>query len=120
MLPDRADTAAVVTEAVNKAAEYWGTEFDTEHTELNKLHVADIVITRAEFQELVEARIAIDWADQHADLTRYGGSDNADWFTRSEFIREQREEWFGPIMHRVVTRTRTRRQFETDDLMVAA
>lgn len=120
MLPDRADTAAVVEEAVNKAAEYWGTPHDTEHTELNRLKLADIVITRQEFAELVEARIAIAWADQHADLSRYDGDDNCDWFTRAEFIRQQRDEWYVPTLARIVRRTRDARQFETDDLPAAA
>ncbi|QKY78985.1 hypothetical protein Jinkies_37 [Arthrobacter phage Jinkies] len=116
MLPDRADTTAVVEQAVKNAAEYWGTEFDTEHAELNKLHVADVVITRQEFAELVEARIAVEWADNHADLSRYGGDDDCDWFTRAEFIRQQREEWIVPIMARVVRRTRDARQFETEQV----
>ena len=121
MLPDRADTAAVVEEAAAKAAEYWGTEHDVEHTELNRLKLADIVITRQEFAELVEARIAINWADNHSDLTRYGwDEDEADWFTRAEFIRQQREEWYGPTLARIVRRTRDARQFETADTLQAA
>jgi hypothetical protein len=119
--PDRADTAAVVEEAVTKAAEYWGTEFDVEHEAFNQLTLADIKITRHQFAELVEARIAIHWADNHADLSRYDGPDQADWFTRAEFIREQRAEWTEPIMNTVIRRTRDARQFETADaLMVAA
>jgi hypothetical protein len=121
MLPDRADTAAVVEEAAAKAAEYWGTEHDVEHQELNRLKLADIVITRQEFAELVEARIAVAYADSHADLTRYGWDDDeADWFTRAEFIRQQREEWIVPIMARVVRRTRDARQFEAADNLQAA
>lgn len=119
MLPDRADTAAVVEEAVQKAAEYWGTEFDTEHTELNRLKLADIVITRQEFAELVEAKIAIQWADNHADLSRYGWADDEDWFNRSEFIRQQRDEWYAPTLARIVRRTRDARQYETADKAAA-
>jgi len=117
MLPDRADTTAIVEEAVNKAVEYWGTEFDVEHTAYNELILADVKITRQQFAELVEARIAIHWADQHADLSRYGGPDNCDWFTRAEFIREQRAEWTEPIKHTVCRRTRDARQFETADTL---
>ena len=120
MLPDRADTTAVVEAAVAKAAEYWGTEFDVEHEAFTELHLADVKITRHQFAELVEARIAIAWADMHADLSRYDGPDQADWFTRAEFIREQRAEWVEPIMATVVRRTRDARQFETDDLPAAA
>ena len=122
MLPDRADTTALVNEAVAKAVEYWGTEFDVEHEALTGLHLADVVITRQQFAELVEARIAIAWADRHADLSRYDGPDAADWFTRAEFIREQRAEWVDPIIATVCRRTRDARQFETDDaeLPVAA
>jgi hypothetical protein len=120
MLPDRADTTAIVEEAVNKAVEYWGTEFDVEHTAYNELILADIKIARQQFAELVEARIAIHWADNHADLSRYDGPDNADWFARAEFIREQRAEWVDPIIASVCRRTRDARQFETADLLQAA
>lgn len=117
MLPDRADTVAVIETAVQKAVEYWGTEFDVEHTAYNDLILADVKITRQEFAELVEARIAVAWADQHADLSRYDLEDSCDWFTRAEFIRQQREEWIAPITNRVVRRTRDARQFETADTL---
>lgn len=120
MLPDRANTAAVVDEAVTKAAEYWNTEFDVEQEAFTELTLADVRITRHQFAELVEARIAIEWADRHADLTRYGGGDNEDWFARAEFIREQRDEWVDPIMAAVVRRTRDARQFETADAELQA
>ena len=121
MLPDRADTAAVVEEAAAKAAEYWGTEHDTEHTEHARIAAAGVVITRQEFAELVEARIAVAYADQHADLTRYGWDDDeADWFTRAEFIRQQREEWITPVMARVVRRTADKWEAVSIDLQAAA
>jgi hypothetical protein len=116
--PDRADTAAVVTEAVDKAVEYWGTAHDEEALILARLHLADVKITRQQFAEMVEAKIAINWADRHADLSRFGLPDDCNWFTRSEFIREQREEWFDAILTTVVTRTRAPRQH--DELLVAA
>jgi hypothetical protein len=116
--PDRADTAAVVTEAVDKAVEYWGTAHDEEALILARLHTNDIVITRGQFAEMVEAKIAINWADQHADLSKFGLPDECNWITRAEFIREQREEWFDAILNTVVTRTRAPRAF--DPIAVAA
>lgn len=118
--PDRADITAVVTEAVNRAAEYWNGPHDQEAVILAELHVADIRITRGQFAEMVEARIAISWADQHADLSRFGWPDDCDWFTRAEFIREQREEWLDATLRRVIEVTREARRFETADLAVAA
>jgi len=118
--PDRADVKAVVEQAVDRAVEYWGTAHDEEAVILAELHVADIKITRGQFAELVEARIAISWADQHADLSRFGWPDNCDWFTRAEFIREQREEWFESTLRRVIVTTREARRFESADLPVAA
>jgi hypothetical protein len=118
--PDRADTTAIVEDAVAKASEYWGTEFDVEHEAFRSLVLADVKITRQQFAELVEAKIAIEWADNHADLTRYGGPDDCDWFARAEFIREQRAEWVEPILATVCRRTRDARQFETADLQAAA
>jgi hypothetical protein len=115
MLPDRADTIAIIEEQVAKAAEYWGTEFDVEHNAYNELILADVKITRQQFAELVEAKIAIQWADQHADLSRYGLEDECDWFTRAEFIREQRAEWVEPILATVARRTREAREFENAD-----
>jgi len=120
MLPDRADTTAVIEEAVTRAAEYWGTEFDVEHQAFQQLTLADVKITRQQFAELVEARIAIEWADNHSDLSRYGYEDDCDWFTRAEFIREQRAEWVTPILNAVARRTREAREFETADLQAAA
>jgi hypothetical protein len=110
--PDRADTAAVVTEAVDRAAEYWNTEFDEEAMILARLHLADVVITRQQFAEMVEAKIAISWADQHADLSRFGLPDDCNWITRAEFIREQREGWFDAILAVVVSRTRAPRELD--------
>ena len=118
--PDRADTAAVVTEAVKRAAEYWGTEFDEEALAYAGLISADIQITRQQFAEMVEAKIAIDWADQHADLSRFGWPDDCDWITRAEFIREQREQWHDAILKTAVTRTTTMRAARDADLPLAA
>ena len=118
--PDRADTKALVEDAVNRAVEYWGTAHDEEAMILAELHIADVKITRGQFQEMVEARIAINWADQHADLSRFGWPDDCDWFTRAEFIREQREQWHDATLTTVVTRTREARRFETADQLAAA
>lgn len=118
--PDRADVKAVVEQAVDRAVEYWGTAHDEEAVILAELHVADIKITRGQFQEMVEAKIAINWADDHADLSRFGWPDDCDWFTRAEFIREQREEWLDSTLATVITRTREARRFETADLAAAA
>jgi hypothetical protein len=118
--PDRADVKAIVEDAVNRAVEYWGTAHDEEAAILAELHVADVKITRGQLQEMVEAKIAIDWADQHADLSRFGWPDDCDWFTRAEFIREQREQWFESTLATVVTRTREARRFESADLPLAA
>jgi len=115
--PDRADTKAVLTEAITRAVEYWGGPHDEEVVILAELRVADVVITNAQFKELVESTIAIDWADNHADLSRYGWPDNCNWFTRSEFIRQQREHWFDPTMRAVISATREPRRF--DELMTA-
>jgi hypothetical protein len=119
--PDRADVAAVVTEAVNRAAEYWGGPHDIEVVVFAELTVADIQITRGQFQEMVEAKIAIDWADNHADLSQWDLGDACDWTTRAEFIREQREGWHDAILKTVVNRTRTARAArDADALPVAA
>jgi hypothetical protein len=119
--PDRADVAAVVTEAVNRAAEYWGTPHDIEAVVFAELTVADIKITRGQFQEMVEAKIAIDWADNHADLSQWDLADNCDWTTRAEFIREQRDGWHDAILKTVVARTNAARAAaDADALAVAA
>lgn len=118
--PDRADVKAVVEAAIDRAVEYWGTAHDEEAVILAELHVADIKITRGQFQEMVEAKIAVNWADAHADLSRFGWGDDCDWFTRAEFIREQREEWLDSTLATVITRTREARRFETADMPVAA
>lgn len=118
--PDRADVAAVVTEAVSRTAEYWNGPHDIEAQTLAQLVIADVQITRQQFAEMVEAKIAIDWADQHADLSRFGWSDACDWSTRAEFIREQREEWHDAILRTVVTRTATVRAARDADLPLAA
>ena len=115
--PDRADTKAVLTEAITRAVEYWGGPHDEEVVILAELRVADVVITNGQFKELVESTIAITWADSHADLSRYGWPDNCNWFTRSEFIRQQREHWFDPTMRAVISATREPRRF--DELMTA-
>jgi hypothetical protein len=120
MLPDRADTTAIIEEAVTQAAEYWGTEHDQEAALLAALQQQGVHIKRNEFAELVEAKIAITWADQHADLSRYGWADNEDWPNRAEFIRQQREEWYAPTLDRVVCRTReTLTLTHIDDLAAA-
>lgn len=118
--PDRADTAAVVTEAVDKAVEYWGTAHDEEALILARLHTHDVVITRQQFAEMVEARIAINWADNHADLSRFGLDDECDWITRAEFIKEQRDDWFDAILTTVIARTLTARAATCADLPLAA
>jgi hypothetical protein len=118
--PDRADIAAVVTEAVTRAAEYWNGPHDVEAQTLAELTIADVQITRQQFAEMVEAKIAIDWADQHADLSRFGWPDDCDWTTRAEFIREQREEWHDAIVKTVVARTRAVRAARDADQLVAA
>ena len=118
--PDRADITAVVTDAVKRAAEYWNGPHDIEAPLLAELTVADIQITRQQFAEMVEAKIAIDWADQHADLSRFGWPDDCDWTTRAEFIREQRDEWHDAILRGVVTRTATLRAARDADQLVAA
>lgn len=110
--PDRADTTAVLTEAITRAVEYWGTEHDEEVVILSELRVNDVIITNGQFKELVESTIAIAWADNHADLSRYGWPDNCNWFTRHEFIRQQREHWFDPTLKAVISATRTPRQFD--------
>ncbi len=116
--PDRADTAAVIEEAVDRAAKYWGGPHDIEAVIFAKLLADDVKITRGQFQELVESSIAIDHADNHADLSRFGWPADCNWFTRAEFIRQQREEWYAPIMSAVVTATRAPRQL--DELMQPA
>lgn len=118
--PDRADVAAVVTEAVSSAAEYWNGPHDIETKTLAQLVISDVQITRQQFAEMVEARIAIDWADQHADLSRFGWSDACDWSTRAEFIREQREQWHDAILKSVVARTAAVRAARDADQLVAA
>lgn len=121
MLPDRADTTAVVEEAVTQAAEYWGTEHDQEAALLAHLQQQGVQIKRNEFNELVEARIAVTWADQHADLSAYGWADNEDWPNRAEFIRQQRDEWYAPTLDRVVRRTREKwTATAADELQAAA
>jgi hypothetical protein len=110
--PDRADTVAVLTEAITRAVEYWGGPHDEEVVILSELRVADVKITNGQFKELVESTIAMQWADSHADLSRYGWPDNCNWFTRSEFIRQQRDQWFDPTMRAVVSATRAPRQFD--------
>jgi hypothetical protein len=121
--PDRADTVAVITEAITRAVEYWGGPHDEEVVILAELRVADIIITNGQFKELVESTIAMQWADSHADLSRYGWPDNCNWFTRHEFIRQQREQWYDPTMRAVISATRAPRQFDelmtTDDLVAA-
>ncbi|QDK01913.1 hypothetical protein SEA_VIBAKI_32 [Arthrobacter phage Vibaki] len=122
--PDRADTVAVIEEAITRAAEYWGGPHDVEALEFAKLIEADVVITSRQFQELVESKIAFEYADQHADLSRFGWPDNCSWFTRSEFIRQHREQWYDPTMRAVLSATRAPRQFdeliEADRLAVSA
>ena len=118
--PDRADVKAVIEQAVDRAVEYWGTAHDEEAVILAELHVADVQISRGQFEEMVEAKIAINWADQHADLSRFGWPDNCDWTTRAEFIREQREEWFESTVRTVVARTRAVREARDADQLVAA
>lgn len=120
MLPDRADTAAVIEEAVQQAAEYWGTPHDQEAALLAGLQQQGVQIKWHEFNELVEARIAITWADQHADLSRYDEADDCDWVTRAEFIRQQRDEWYTPTLTRVVNRTRDKWAATSADLQAAA
>jgi hypothetical protein len=115
--PDRADTVAVIEDAITRAVEYWGTPHDIEAVVFAELLAADVKITRGQFQELVESKLAIAWADQHADLSRYGLQDDCNWFTRHEFIREQREDWYAPTLRAVVAATRAPRQF--DELQVA-
>lgn len=120
MLPDRADTTATIEAAVTRATEYWGGPHDQEFVILAELQQQGIVIKRADLADMVEARIAIDWADQHADLTRYGLSDEADWFTRAEFIQQQRTEWLQPALARVVRRTWEQQQATRADQLQAA
>lgn len=115
--PDRADTITVIEEAVARAAEYWGGPHDVEAVEHATLLAADVKITARQFAELVESTIAIQHADQHADLSRYGWPDNCNWWTRSEFIRQQRDQWYDPTMRAVISATRAPRQF--DELMTA-
>lgn len=110
--PDRADTTAVLHEAITRAVEYWGTIHDEEVVILAELRVADIKITNGQFKELVESTIAVQWADSHADLSRYGWPDDCSWFTRHEFIRQQREDWYGPTLRAVLSATREPRQFD--------
>lgn len=118
--PDRADTKAVITEAVDQAVEYWGGPYDEEALILARLHLADVVITRQQFAEMVEAKLAINWADSNADLSRFGWPDDCDWTARAEFIREQREEWLDATLATVVTNTRTVRAARDADHLVAA
>jgi hypothetical protein len=113
--PDRADTTAVIEEAVTRAAEYWAGPHDVEHVVFAELLAADVKITRNQFHELVESKIALDWADSHDDLSRYGWPDACNWFTRSEFIRQHRDEWYTPTLRAVVSATREPRRF--DELM---
>lgn len=110
--PDRADTTAVIEEAITRAAEYWGGPHDVEALVFAELLAADVKITRGQFHELVESKIALTWADSNADLSRFGWPDSCNWFTRSEFIRQQRAEWYDPTLRAVISATRAPRQFD--------
>lgn len=115
MLPDRADTIAVVEEAVTQAVDYWNTPNDEEQLLLARLGKQGVVITQQQFGVMVEARIAMTHADNHEDLTAWGLPDNCDWVTRVEFIHEQRVEWYDPAMKAVVTATRERHEATAAD-----
>lgn len=120
--PDRADTEKTLRTAVTRAVEYWGGPHDEEVLILAELRTADIKITNGQFRELVESTIATDWANDHADLSRYGWNDACNWYTRSEFIRQQREHWFDPTLRAVLSATRAPRQYDefmTSDLVAA-
>ena len=80
---------AIVNRAADQALEYWGTPHDQEDQILRDLLAKGIIANRVAFAEVVEAKIAADWARNGNDLIGYGYAGHVDRQTRALFIEQQ-------------------------------
>ena len=81
--------AALISRAADQALEYWGLPQDQEGVILDRLARRGISIHPEQFREIVEAKIAADWARNGNDLVGYGYDGHVDHETRAFFIERQ-------------------------------